>query len=169
MRKGTLIAGAIVLGACSPAESNGPTAKPEDRAEGDVAPPAGSPQPRIDRGTYMLPIEVLITSDRGQVSAELASSEASRALAEMLPLRIAMRDHLRQEKTGHLPSPLPDGERQTNFSAGTLGLWGDRDLVIYHRSGRVPAPGIIILGQVRGDVSLFDNPDPVTITFLRAN
>jgi hypothetical protein len=117
----------------------------------------------------MLPIEVLITSERGQVRAELADNQAARALAEMLPLEIAMQDHLRQEKTGDLPSALSGGERQTGFSVGTLGLWGHRDFVIYYREGRVPAPGIVILGQVRGDVSMFDNPSPVTITLRRAS
>ena len=84
----------------------------------------------------------------------------------MLPLTIEMRDHLRQEKTGNLPSPLPELPRQTEFSAGMLGLWGDDDFVIYYRSGRVPEPGIIVLGQVTGDLSMFkgseryDGSDP---------
>lgn len=93
-----------------------------------------------------------------------AAETDARALAAMLPLKISMRDHLRQEKTGKLPSPLPEGERQRDFSAGTIGLWGDRDFVIYYRDGRVPSPGIVVLGQVRGDVSLFDDPGPVTIS-----
>lgn len=87
----------------------------------------------------MLPSEVLITSDRGHVSAEVADNETARALAVMLPLNIRMQDHLRQEKTGTLPSPLPEGERQRDFSPGTLGLWGDRDFVVYYLEGRVPA------------------------------
>jgi hypothetical protein len=35
--------------------------------------------------------------------------------------------------------------------------------VIYYSSGSVPAPGIIILGQVTGDVSIFDRPGDVTV------
>ena len=61
----------------------------------------------------------------GQVTAELVDNDATRALVRMLPLTIEMRDHLRQEKTGTLPSPLPELPRQTKFSAGMLGLWGD--------------------------------------------
>jgi len=117
----------------------------------------------------MRPIEILITSDRAQVSAKLADNMAARALAEMLPLNIQMRDHLRQEKTGVLPSALPGGDRQAEFSVGTLGLWGDRDFVIYYRAGHVPAPGIVILGHVQGDLSLFDNSDGVTISLRRAD
>ena len=111
----------------------------------------------------MSEIRISIATDRGQVTAKLVDNEATRALVRMLPVTIEMRDHLRQEKTGTLPSPLPELQRQTDFSAGTLGLWGDRDFVIYHRNGRVPEPGIIVLGQVTGDLSMFEGPEAVTV------
>ena len=111
----------------------------------------------------MSEIRISISTDRGQVTAKLVDNEATRALVRMLPLTIEMRDHLRQEKTGTLPSPLPELQRQTDFSAGTLGLWGDRDFVIYYRNGRVPEPGIIVLGQVTGDLSMFEGPEAVTV------
>jgi hypothetical protein len=168
MHKTTALAATIAFSACSPAASVGPTVEPSNSNDATAAPQLGSRPHATPRGTQMLPIEVLITSGRGQVRAELADNEAARALAEMLPLEIAMRDHLRQKKTGDLPSPLPGGERQTGFSVGTLGLWGDRDFVIYYREGRVPAPGIVVLGLVRGDLSMLDNPSPVTIILRRA-
>ncbi len=112
---------------------------------------------------------IRLVSDWGEVTAELADNEAARALARMLPLTIAMRDHLRQEKTGNLPSSLPDLARQQDFSTGTLGLWSSNHFVIYYRSGRVPLPGIVVLGRVRGDVSIFDRPGPVAIRLERAN
>ena len=86
--------------------------------------------------------EMLIITDHARLRAQLAENESSRALAKMLPLQIRMRDHLRQEKTGVLPSALPAGERQVDFSVGTLGLWEDRDFVIYYGKGRVPSPGM---------------------------
>jgi hypothetical protein len=49
-----------------------------------------------------------------------------------------------------------------------LGLWNSDHFVIYYREGRVPQPGIILLGQVKGDVSVFDRPGPVTIRLQRA-
>jgi hypothetical protein len=106
---------------------------------------------------------ILISSDWGEVTAELVDNDATRALVRMLPLTIEMRDHLRQEKTGNLPSPLPAVERQRDFSAGTLGLWSSDHFVIYYRGGRVPQPGIILLGRATGDVSVFDRPGPVTV------
>jgi len=39
--------------------------------------------------------------------------------------------------------------------------------VIYYRSGRVPQPGIVILGEVVGDVTAFDRPGEVTVRVER--
>jgi hypothetical protein len=111
---------------------------------------------------------VRITSDWGSVVAELVDNDATRRLVQMLPLTIQMRDHLRQEKTGRLPDPLPAAPRQQDFATGTLGLWGSGDFVIYYRSGRVPSPGIVVLGTVNGDVSIFDRSGQVTVRVERA-
>jgi hypothetical protein len=158
----TLIAASLGHGACSGEEpaGNSPTAAEQRRKiqEGNALPTTG-PALVLER--------ILISSDRGELAAELVDNEASRRLVRMLPLTIEMRDHLRQEKTGRLPQPLPDLPRQTGFSAGTLGLWGNDDLVIYYRDGRVPQPGIIILGQVSGDVSMFDRARPVSVRIQR--
>ena len=110
---------------------------------------------------------IRISSDWGTVTAELADNDATRLLVRMLPLTIEMRDHLRQEKTGNLPSPLPAVGRQLDFSTGTLGLWNSDHFVIYYREGRVPQPGIILLGRATGDVSIFDRPGPVTVRIER--
>ena len=118
-------------------------------------------------GAAMAQERILISSDWGKVTAELVDNDATRSLVRMLPLTIEMRDHLRQEKTGNLPSPLPAVERQLAFSTGTLGLWSSNHFVIYYRDGRVPQPGIIMLGQVTGDVSIFDRPGPVTVRVER--
>ena len=106
---------------------------------------------------------VELHSDWGTVTAELSDNATARALVKLLPITIQMRDHLRQEKTGSLPSPLPEVARQQQFSKGTLGLWGPDDFVIYYRGGRVPQPGIVILGNVVGDVSVFDRPGSVSV------
>lgn len=114
-------------------------------------------------GAAMAQEQILISSEWGNVKAELVDNEATRSLVKMLPVTIEMRDHLRQEKTGDLPSPLAPSPRQTAFSKGTLGLWSEDHFVIYYREGRVPQPGIVILGQVTGDVAIFDRPGPVKV------
>lgn len=112
---------------------------------------------------------ILISSDWGNVTADLVDNDAARSLVRLLPITVEMRDHLRQEKTGNLPSPLPEVRRQTPFLKGSLGLWNSDHFVIYYRDGRVPQPGIIILGQATGDVSIFDRPGSVTIRIERTN
>jgi hypothetical protein len=118
-------------------------------------------------GPAMAQERILISSDWGKVAAELVDNNATQSLVQMLPVTIEMRDHLRQEKTGNLPSPLPTVERQLDFSTGTLGVWSSNHFVIYYRDGHVPQPGIIILGRVTGDVSIFDRPGPVTVRVER--
>ncbi|KQV27449.1 hypothetical protein ASC96_16835 [Rhizobium sp. Root1204] len=120
-------------------------------------------------GPAMAQETIRLSSEWGEVTATLADNEAAKSLAQMLPLTIEMSDHMRQEKTGNLPSTLPDLPRQRDFSVGTLGLWSAGDFVIYYRSGRVPSPGIIVLGQVTGDVSIFDRPGSVTVTLETAD
>ena len=117
----------------------------------------------LSTGHAMAQERILISSEWGNVTAELADNAAARSLVQMLPIAIEMRDHLRQEKTGDLPASLPEVARQRGFSTGTLGLWGPDHFVIYYRSGRVPQPGIVILGKVTGDVSIFDRPGPISV------
>jgi hypothetical protein len=118
-------------------------------------------------GPAMSQDRIQISSDWGKVTAVLVDNEATRSLVRLLPLSIEMRDHLRQEKTGNLPSPLAAIDWQLDFSTGTLGLWGPDHFVIYYRDGRVPRPGIILLGRVTSDVSIFDRPGPVTVRVER--
>ena len=114
-------------------------------------------------GHVMAQERIQISSGWGNVRAELADNAAARVLIQMLPITIEMQDHLRQEKTGNLPSSLPEVPRQRDFAVGTLGLWGPDHFVIYYRKGRVPQPGIAILGNVTGEVSIFDRSGPITV------
>ena len=100
-------------------------------------------------GPAMAQERILITSDWGPVTAELVDNNATRALIQMLP------------------SPLPAVERQLHFSSGTLGLWSSNHFVIYYRDGRVPQPGIILLGRVTDNVSIFDRAGPVSVRVER--
>src|SRR5947207_1341900 len=73
-------------------------------------------------GSAMAQERILISSDWGKVDAELVENAAARSLAQMLPLTIEMRDHLRQEKTGNLPSPFRAASRFLDRGPGTLEL-----------------------------------------------
>jgi hypothetical protein len=121
----------------------------------------------ISAGDAMAQERILIASEWGKVTAELVDNAATRALAQSLPVTLQMRDHLRQEKTGALAEPLPEAARQRTFAGGTLGLWGSDDFVIYYRGGQVPHPGIVVLGKVMGDVSIFDRSGAITVRIER--
>ena len=98
-------------------------------------------------GAAMAQEQILISSEWGNVKAELVDNEATRSLVKMLPVTIAMRDHMRQEKTGDLPSPLAPSPRQTGFSKGTLGLWSADHFVIYYRDGAFRSRGLSSSGR----------------------
>lgn len=121
----------------------------------------------LSTGHAMAQDRILISSEWGNVVAELADNAATRSLVSMLPVTVEMRDHLRQEKTGALPAPLAEAARQRDFEPGTLGVWGSGDFVLYYRGGRVPQPGIIVLGTATGDVSMFDRPGSVVFRLQR--
>jgi hypothetical protein len=165
-----LLASSLLPGACHAAQP------PENTTASAVTiitevPQAKAPGRGADAATgpAMTETRIFISSNRGRVTAELFDNDATRALVQMLPVTIEMRDHLQQEKTGTLPSPLPEMQRQTEFSAGTLGLWGNGNFVVYYRNGRVPSPGIILLGRVTGDLSIFESPGRVTVRIGRIN
>jgi hypothetical protein len=122
----------------------------------------------LSGGAAMAQDRIEIISAWGTVTATLADNATARAFAAQLPITIEMSDHLRQEKTGSLPAPLPQAARQLDFAAGTLGLWGPDHFVIYYRAGRVPQPGVVVLGKVTGAVSIFDRPEPVSVRIRRA-
>lgn len=110
---------------------------------------------------------IRITSDWGTLTATLADNEAGRALAGMLPLTLETHDHLRQEKVGTLPRPLPEIARQRGFQPGTLGIWSADRFVIYYVRGEVPNPGIMIVGQVDGDATIYNRPGSITVRVAR--
>lgn len=112
---------------------------------------------------------IRIASDWGNLTATLADNAAGRALARMLPLTLETHDHLRQEKVGTLPNPLPEIARQRGFQPGTLGIWRSDRFVIYYVRGEVPGPGIMVVGQVEGSTAIFDRPGPVTVRIERAD
>lgn len=119
-------------------------------------------------GSVMAQDRIKISSEWGSVIVELADNAATKGLVQMLPLTIAMTDHLRQEKTGSLPSALPTAPRQRGFKNGTVGLWGPDHFVVYYRDGQVPQPGIVILGEAKGGASIFDRPGSVSLRVERA-
>ena len=84
------------------------------------------------------------------VTATLNTSDAARDLVKMLPVTLEMRDHMRREKTGHLPGPLSERTRGVStYAKGDLGYWrpGGNFVIFYLHDGlTIPSPGIVPLG-----------------------
>ncbi|TWO72882.1 hypothetical protein FN976_01155 [Caenimonas sedimenti] len=118
-------------------------------------------------GTSMATERIRISSPWGEVTARLDDNPAARSLLRMLPLDIPMDDHLRQEKTSRLPTPLAEHTRTLDFKSGDLGVWGNNAFVIYYTDGTVPSPGIIRIGRVEGSAGIFNRPGPVTVKVER--
>jgi hypothetical protein len=65
------------------------------------------------------------------VTATLNNSEAARDLVKMPSLTLEMRDHMRREKTGHIPGPLSEQTQGVPaYAAGDLGYWRPHSVVI---------------------------------------
>jgi hypothetical protein len=64
---------------------------------------------------------VRITVGGKYILATLASSEAARDFASLLPLRLAMNDLFRREKFAPLPRPIAEqGTRTHDYAVGTM-------------------------------------------------
>ncbi|MBO9101185.1 hypothetical protein J5289_18540 [Rhizobium sp. B230/85] len=94
----------------------------------------------------------------------MADNAAAHALAGMPPLTIEM-DHHRRQKD-RLPAGRLAAERIFGGDAWSLEMG---DFVIYYSNGRVPQLGIAILGEIEGDVSMFDRSGKVTVKVEKAN
>ena len=90
--------------------------------------------------------QLLISSDWGNVTAELVDNEATRSLIQMLPLTVEMHDHLRQEKTGNLLA-LAGGRAATRFLDRHTGTWSSDHFVIYYRVMAALPASIILLAE----------------------
>lgn len=85
-------------------------------------------------------------------TAALHDNATARDFASLLPLRLRMHDLYGREKAGGLSRALAaGGQPRSTYEAGQLGYWKpSHDLAIYYRNDgeRIPAPGIVIIGQV---------------------
>ncbi len=92
------------------------------------------------------------------VAATLADTTAGRDFANLLPLTLDLRDPMGQAKSGRIAAPIDytDGDSTLDPDAGGIYyLPGSQTLAIFHDDlgQTVPAPGLIRLGVVDGDLS----------------
>ena len=115
-----------------------------------------------------LATRVRITVGAKSILARLASSEAARDFASLLPLRLAMNDLFRREKFAPLPRAISEqGTRTHDYSVGTIGYWppGPDVAIFYRQDGeRIPDPGLIVLGKVTAGIEAFNVRGPMEAT-----
>jgi hypothetical protein len=108
---------------------------------------------------------VRITVAGKSIVATLASSEAARDFASLLPLTLVMNDLFRREKFAPLPRASSEqGKRTHDFSVGTIGYWpGGPDVAIFYRHDgeRIPDPGLIVLGKAKAGIEALDVPGAI--------
>ena len=102
------------------------------------------------------------------IVATLASSEAARDFASLLPLTLVMNDLLRREKFAPLPRGISEqGTRTHDYAVGTIGYWAaGPDVAIFYRQDgeRIPDPGLIVLGKVKAGIEALDVPGAIEAT-----
>jgi hypothetical protein len=117
---------------------------------------------------------IRITVGGKSILATLASSEAARDFASLLPLRLVMNDLFRREKFSPLPRALSEqGARTHDYAVGTIGYWppGPDVAIFYRQDGeRIPDPGLIVLGKVKAGIEALNVRGPIeaTIELARA-
>jgi len=92
------------------------------------------------------------------VPATLAETAAGREFAAQLPLTLEVRDPMGQAKSGRLPAPIDSTVATTSPDPAAGGIYYAPDnqiLAIFHDDlgQTVPAPGLIHLGAVDGDLA----------------
>jgi hypothetical protein len=121
-----------------------PSSSGSDRAVPTAVAPAGQP--------------IVLRFDEAEVPATLANTAAGREFAALLPLTLELRDPMGQAKSGLLPAPMTaaHADRVTDPDAGGIYYMPDSAqlAVFYDDLGQtVPAPGLILLGAVNGDLT----------------
>ncbi len=113
---------------------------------------APSAAPAGQEDTFM---QIRLRTGAGEATAHLYDNPTARDFVSLLPLTLTLHDLGGREKAGTLPRRLVDGHGQAEYRAGRLGYWApSHDLAVYYREDgfRVPAPGIVMIGEIETGV-----------------
>ncbi|MGW3981899.1 cyclophilin-like fold protein [Streptomyces mirabilis] len=117
-------------------------------------------------------MRVRLTAGDTVLEATLDDNETARDFASLLPLRLQMNDLFQREKYGHLPRSLAAGGMpQFSYEIGNIGYWspGPDVAIFYDHDGRsVPAPGIVILGEIDSGADVFKEYDSTVDVTIEA-
>ncbi len=102
------------------------------------------------------------------ITATMIDSKTTRDFISLLPLTLAMNDLFRREKYAHLPKAIStEGARAHTYEVGEIAYWSPGpDVAIYYRQDgeRIPAPGIIVIGNIDSGVEFLNVAGSVKVT-----
>ncbi|MGO4649647.1 cyclophilin-like fold protein [Nocardia sp. 2YAB30] len=108
-------------------------------------------------------MRIRLTAGETVLNATLDDNATARDFASLLPLTLQMNELLEREKYGHLPRSLAAGGKpQFRYEVGNVVYWspGPDIAVFYDHDGQsIPAPGIIILGEIDSGADAFKKYD----------
>ncbi|MDX3453323.1 cyclophilin-like fold protein [Streptomyces sp. ME02-8801-2C] len=111
-----------------------------------------------------------MTAGGAVLHATLDDNPTARDFAALLPLTLPMNDLFKREKYAHLPRSLAaGGEPRSSYEIGNIAYWspGPDIAIFYDQDGEfIPAPGIIVLGEIdsgAGALQKYDGAVDVTV------
>lgn len=116
-------------------------------------------------------MNILITTDKGELKATLEQNAASEAFSRLLPLELDLSDYHATEKIADLPSKLPtkglpDGIDPEVGDLTYFAPWGN--LAIFYRDFGY-SRGLIRLGRIEGDLGLLTAEDNLKVVISPAD
>lgn len=97
-------------------------------------------------------MRIRLTAGDTVLNATLDDNATALDFASLLPLTLRMNDLLQREKYSHLPRSLTAGGKpRSSYEIGNIAYWspGPDIAIFYHHDGQsIPAPGIVILGEI---------------------
>lgn len=108
-------------------------------------------------------MDIQLTIDGQPIAAIVADGPAARDFLTLLPLTLTLEDYAATEKVAQLPSRLsttgePKGMTPSIGDITYYAPWGN--LAIFYK-GFGHANGLIKLGHITGDMSVFRGPGPM--------
>jgi hypothetical protein len=122
------------------------------------AAPATRSGPAVSTAAASTGQRIVVRFGDAVVPATLADTTAGREFAALLPLTLDLRDPMGQAKSGRLPAPVNSTGEGTTADPDAGGIYyvpGSQTLAVFYDDlgQAVPAPGLVRLGAVDGDLT----------------
>jgi hypothetical protein len=128
--------------------------------------PAVSPAATTQRDEVR-EMKICLKVGQATVTATLLDSAAARDFVKLLPITLTVKDLFGREKYGHLPRAISeDGRRARTYEVGQIAYWPPGpDVAVYYRQDgeSIPAPGIVVLGEIDSGVERIAFPGSRTV------